>query len=294
MSNRTIMENLQLKKVYHFLSAEKPFEVSCGFSPGARETYSGDSHYDLQICVVLSGQMEVRYNDFRTFVSAGQFWLTSCWEPHFSRPSKKRMSYLVITISPEFLGQPDMFHEINWLAPFFVLPRERPQSEAMAERLAVHRLGREIKKLWKAKPHGWKNLVWLKLHELMICVLSNWENEQHSSVSGAFMRILPAVRYVRDNPDKSLSVEEAAKLCGMSRSGFSNLFTATLGKSFAKFALNARISEAAKKLDATIMPIKDIASECGFADLGHFYHVFEKHFKCTPLDYRKRKFQMLH
>jgi len=54
--------------------------------------------------------------------------------------------------------------------------------------------------------------------------------------------------------------------------------------------LNARISDAARKLSSTSMPIKDIASECGFADLGHFYRVFEKHFKSTPLSYRKRRF----
>lgn len=287
------MNNAPLKKVYHYLSAEKPFEVSCGFAHEERKTYSGDSHYDLQICIVLSGQMEVRYHDFSTYVSAGQFWLTSCWEPHFSRPSKKRMTYLVITVSPEFLGQPDMFHEINWLAPFFAVPRERPQAGSVAGRLAVHELGRLVRRLWKTKPDGWKNLIWLKIHELMILIAS-FMKKQESVSSASFMRIIPAIRFVRDNPDRIISVEDAAKLCCMSRSSFSNLFTATLGKSFAKFALNARVSEAARRLSSTIMPIKDIASECGFSDMGHFYHVFAKHFKCTPLEYRKRKFRMLH
>lgn len=287
------MDNTPLKKVYHLLSAEKPYEVSCGFSPEERKTYGGDSHYDLQICIVLSGQMEVHYNNFKTHVSAGQFWLTSCWEPHFSRPSKKRMSYVVITVSPEFLGQPDMFHEINWLAPFFVVPRERPQAETVAERLGVHKVGRAVRRLWKTKPNGWKNMEWLKIHELMIFITSLMKGSGISS-PGSFMKIIPAIRFVRDNPDKIISVEEAAKLCSMSRSSFSNLFTATLGKSFAKFALNARISEAARKLDAGTSSIKDIATECGFSDLAHFYHVFAKHFKCTPLDYRKRKFHMLH
>ena len=293
MSNRTNMNNSSLKKVYHSLSAEKPYEVSHGFSPETREAYGGDSHYDLQICVVLSGQMEVRYNDFSTFVSAGQFWLTSCWEPHFSRVSRKRMGYIVITVSPEFLGAVDMFREMNWLAPFFVPPSQRPRAETVKERLAVHGIARSIKRVWKNKPYGWKNLIWLKLHELMILATENWKKESPSFSPNDFIRLLPAIRHVRDNPDKSLSVEEAARLCAMSRSGFSNLFTATLGKSFAKFALNARISDAARKLSSTSMPIKDIASECGFADLGHFYRVFEKHFKSTPLSYRKRRFQEL-
>lgn len=43
---------------------------------------------------------------------------------------------------------------------------------------------------------------------------------------------------------------------------------------------------ASTQLSLTTMPIKTIARNCGYANLGHFYKIFEKQYGCTPKQYR--------
>jgi AraC-like DNA-binding protein len=186
------------------------------------------------------------------------------------------------------LGDPDIFHEGNWLVPFFVEPSKRPNSKSVAMRLKIHQIGREIKRLAKHHPY-WQTRIWLKIHELVILMIEEWDWKHKVAPINNHMRILPAIQFLRNNINKNISVEDAAKICSMSRSRFSALFTATIGKSFANFSLNARISEAAKKLRTSNLPIKMIAQQCGFSDISHFYRVFKKFFKCTPVEYRAGK-----
>jgi AraC family cel operon transcriptional repressor len=50
----------------------------------------------------------------------------------------------------------------------------------------------------------------------------------------------------------------------------------------------ARMEFAAFQLENTDMKIVDLALEVGLENLGHFYRVFQKHFGCTPRDFRMR------
>ncbi|MFA7185827.1 MAG: helix-turn-helix transcriptional regulator, partial [Victivallales bacterium] len=49
-----------------------------------------------------------------------------------------------------------------------------------------------------------------------------------------------------------------------------------------------RMEYAAVQLRMTSKEITDIASECGFDSLSHFYRVFKSFFKLPPGNYRKR------
>ena len=50
----------------------------------------------------------------------------------------------------------------------------------------------------------------------------------------------------------------------------------------------ARMNHAAQQLAVTDRKILDIAMECGFDSLGHFYSVFRKAQGCAPRAYRMR------
>lgn len=278
-----------INRVRHNLSAEHPFEVLHGYAPEKRTGFSADCHYDLQMCIVLSGEMEVRYPDFKTRIEAGQMYWTSCWEPHASRPSRNFMTYLVATISLESIGSLMPFDEINWLAPFFTNPPERPKPKDRKQRRNIIRLGREILKLQKHRPDGWKTLQWLKIHELIILSTQFWKNRPQVGDSKNISRIMPAVQLARKSIKTPAQLEDAAAACNLSRSRFSSVFTQAMGISYAKFALRSRLSSAASLLSSTTEPIKEIAEQCGFQEISHFYHAFGKHFHCSPAEFRDSK-----
>jgi len=86
--------------------------------------------------------------------------------------------------------------------------------------------------------------------------------------------------------EKSISLDDAAKSCGIGRSRFSSIFSETMGISFSRFALRSRVSMAAQMLRTSKAPVKEIAEKYGFLELSHFYHVFKNHFNCSPAHYR--------
>ncbi|MBC8009733.1 MAG: helix-turn-helix transcriptional regulator, partial [Burkholderiales bacterium] len=49
----------------------------------------------------------------------------------------------------------------------------------------------------------------------------------------------------------------------------------------------ARLTHAAQQLATTSRPIIDIAGECGFEGLGHFYKLFHARYATSPLRYRR-------
>lgn len=79
-----------------------------------------------------------------------------------------------------------------------------------------------------------------------------------------------------------LSLDEAARRTGMSRSLFSRNFRNHTGMSLVDFITSVRISNAIRLLTSTEAPIEDIAMDCGFRNLGYFYRMFQRHTNSTP------------
>jgi transcriptional regulator GlxA family with amidase domain len=62
-----------------------------------------------------------------------------------------------------------------------------------------------------------------------------------------------------------------------------------MGVSYAKFALRSRLAAAATLLTTGTDSIKEVAGQVGFQEISHFYHVFKKHFHCSPIEFRNFK-----
>jgi AraC-like DNA-binding protein len=88
--------------------------------------------------------------------------------------------------------------------------------------------------------------------------------------------------WISENYNSELSLDEAARHTGMSRSLLSRNFRQQTGMSLVEFIVSVRISNAIKLLTSTDKPINDIALECGFNNLGYFYRMFQRHTNATP------------
>ena len=92
---------------------------------------------------------------------------------------------------------------------------------------------------------------------------------------------------VLTSPLPSLDVERVAAERGMSRSHFSHHFRARTGLSPARYMMEVRVQEAARALLATRAPLKQIATEWGFANPTHFGKVFRRFQHLSPAAYRR-------
>ena len=94
--------------------------------------------------------------------------------------------------------------------------------------------------------------------------------------------------WILDNLDADLSVPTLADRVAMSSRNFARVFTRRTGTTPAKFVEAARLESSRRRLEDTNAPIDGIAHECGFGNAERLRKAFQRRFRTTPQDYRRR------
>ena len=84
-----------------------------------------------------------------------------------------------------------------------------------------------------------------------------------------------------------MSTAWRAAATATSRSGLNRKMRALLGVTPAEFLKESRLSKAASLLSTSDLTVKDIALECGFADMNYFGKCFKATHNMSPTAYRK-------
>lgn len=87
-------------------------------------------------------------------------------------------------------------------------------------------------------------------------------------------------------PD-AVGIEEAAATAGMGATAFRKFFKHTTGQSLFDYVRDMRLSNAARMLRESDMPMADVAATVGFCDQSHLNRVFTQRHGVTPVVYRK-------
>ena len=135
---------------------------------------------------------------------------------------------------------------------------------------------------------GYSWAIRLKLIELLITLMR--DSQFKISVKGlkplSSSRIQDAVLYLNTDYMNPITVDDVLDACGLSRSHFHALFKQETGRTFVDYLSWLRCNRAAELLVTTDRTILDIAMECGFSNLSHFYHVFRREKNTSPKRYR--------
>ena len=99
-------------------------------------------------------------------------------------------------------------------------------------------------------------------------------------------RLRRAMEGVMRRLDEPLSVDEIARLAGVSRAQVSRLFRAELGTSPMRFLETRRLRRAAELLTMTGEPVEAIARRVGFRDPFYFSTRFRRRMGASPAQYR--------
>jgi AraC-like DNA-binding protein len=279
-------------KFSYGLSSAKPIYVGTHVYPELPDLR--DMHYGVEFGIVLSGQVRRLYQNWTMILEPGDVWFCGFWEPHSREILANPYEHVYLIILPQFLAQMrfEESPEINWLAPFSAKASQRPQvlPEQRPEMLI---LGQKLKALeQQTESPQQRALRRVLLQEAMLMVFDRWKPQAAKSDSSieSFSRINAALEMVFEKHNY-LSEQEAARACNMSLNSFNNNFKRLMGISFAKFSLRSRLVGAANELLRTILSPKTIASHWGFTDSSHLHRCFVEHFKCSPLQYRRKNQQ---
>ena len=112
------------------------------------------------------------------------------------------------------------------------------------------------------------------------------ENAEDHTRSGRIASA-QAVRYIEDNLNRSLSLEEIAAHVNVSARQLTRLFGTFAGTSPAQYVRVTRLDRASALLTRTELPIKEISHQIGFSDVQYFTRCFTSHFGVSPGAYRQ-------
>lgn len=107
--------------------------------------------------------------------------------------------------------------------------------------------------------------------------------------SKGYDKIAPALSSINSDCTSKLGVDEYAKLCNLSTSYFTHLFTRITGFSPMEYKQLQRIKIAKNLLSTTTLSIKEISTVIGFKDPLYFGRCFKQSTGQTPSGYRAKK-----
>ncbi|MFT5465141.1 MAG: PAS domain S-box-containing protein [Verrucomicrobiales bacterium] len=123
---------------------------------------------------------------------------------------------------------------------------------------------------------------------VVIGVMGTIENyESYRKLAPPDLDLSEALRVIRTNFHRDISIKKLAEDCGMSVRQFERKFRRHLKTSPQQFVMKMRVHAACDKLRMTADPIAQVAIDLGFYDQSSFTRHFRKHMGITPLHYRK-------
>lgn len=121
-----------------------------------------------------------------------------------------------------------------------------------------------------------------------ICIqLLRLLNKQNTAEDDRLKPVRQALVYISRNYRSHLTLSDVAEAVHLSPAYFSMLFSKTMKTCFSDYLTDYRLNMAARYLRSGDLPLKEIASVCGFATFSHFSATFKKRFGLPPSAYRK-------
>lgn len=97
-----------------------------------------------------------------------------------------------------------------------------------------------------------------------------------------------AKKYINQNFQKHISIEDICNHLGCSRATLMNTFKKQYDITVISYLNDIRLKHSALLLKKTEKPIKQICKECGFSDQNYFSKVFKGKYNISPAEYRKK------
>lgn len=184
------------------------------------------------------------------------------------------------------IGDPQASHLLGSLPAVIILRGVRgPALEGLevARRMVVMEM--------RSPSQGSAVMVARILDLIFIQILRAWASGADAEpnwLAGAFdPQIGPALSAIHREPGRDWAVEELARACSLSRSGFAARFAARVGKPPATYLAHVRLDAATDLLRDSSLPITLIAQNVGYTSEAAFSRAFKNRYGTSPARWRR-------
>ena len=149
-------------------------------------------------------------------------------------------------------------------------------------------LNRADKLCANGRPQGYELAIKGFLYEFLFALYEITETNQLPQIESNknLDKIKDVIKYIEENYQHPISIEEIATVCNFSSSHFMKYFKKVMGTSFIDYLNEYRLSMASRLLLSSSDNILEVAAECGYENLSYFNRIFKKKYGVTPSAYR--------
>lgn len=148
----------------------------------------------------------------------------------------------------------------------------------------------DITNVWREDPYE-------MVHELSsIEEYIDWVNEmqinifkQMNDYHNHHFMIIKIKKYISENFNKDISLQDAANYLNLSSGYFSRFFSGEMGETFTDYIIKLRIEHAKELIKASNFKIYEIAEMVGYENQHYFSRIFKKVTGLTPQQYKSNK-----
>jgi AraC-like DNA-binding protein len=145
----------------------------------------------------------------------------------------------------------------------------------------------------RVKAPGYRSAVQMRLHDFVLTLLRDPGMppavRRACAPASQRERLADVYRFLHSHYMQRIRVAQLLDLAHLSRSQFHAVFKADTGQTLTEYVTTLRLSAAATLLRATATPIAEVAYQCGFSSLSHFYAAFRTAYATSPHALRRQE-----
>ncbi|MEW8957397.1 helix-turn-helix domain-containing protein, partial [Clostridium sp.] len=246
-------------------------------------------HKSIEILMVIKGSIDVTIESGIYTVSEREVEIINLEEAH-RISSKEDNLVLMFNIDPNFFQK--YYDDINNM--FFYAETSLEDGPQVDEKYDILKkylsmiLCEVVQKGEDYDEYIEETLIDMLFHLINDFHYLIYEKEALRNNEEQLERYHRIVKYIYNNYNNKISLQDIAKKEFLSTHYLSHEIKNTMGLSFKDFVNLTRVEESIKLLLDTDMTISDISEEMGFSHTRYFNKHFKKHYKLTPMQYRKK------
>ncbi|WP_379359542.1 MULTISPECIES: helix-turn-helix domain-containing protein [unclassified Paenibacillus] len=247
-------------------------------------------HEHLEFLFIESGEAIIECGSVPIEAKPGDLIVVNSNELHYgiSRSSDLAYHVLIADISLLHSGSVDAA-ETKFIAPISqnqLLFSNLVRGDA-ATVSCMHALIGELER----RDFGYEVAIKSELYRLLALLLRGHvatvlTKDEHAERMKNVARFEPVFRYIAENYQAPLTVEQLSGIAGLSRFHFSRLFKELTGRTVTEYVTAVRLDKADHLLRSTGLSVTEVAVESGFNDIYYFSRTFKKHKKVPPSKFR--------
>lgn len=258
----------------------------------SKRQYREHHHTELEISLVKEGSGIYTVKDRQYEIRKGDIFLFGTHEEHYITDITEGIKLMNLHFEPRFIwaNRSEMF-DLKYLKIFFDrsqnfqnrLDRENKATEKIRTLLV------EIEKEFGACGSEYEMMVKVKLLTVLVLLIREFDyvENKNTRYNNKYQNINSAMKYIDENFESEMELDEIAFKVGMNKSYFITLFKQLNGVTPWEYITARRIEYALELLKGRTCGMDQIAAKCGFGSTSNFNRTFKRVVGVSPTGWRK-------